>query len=79
VVILLKNFEFKRREVVQPFAFNFPCFDFVSDKGERMKVTACIVAISFYQDELGRDKISYACKNGKGCKCPYCIYAFQKE
>ncbi|MEM2259982.1 MAG: hypothetical protein QXP52_00195 [Candidatus Aenigmatarchaeota archaeon] len=69
----------KRREIVQPYAYSFPCFDFVDSNGNNRKVTACIVAISFFQDEQGRDRITYACKNAKGCYCKYCNYAFQKE
>jgi len=72
--------EIVRRYAIPPlFAYHFPCFDFVNEKGERMKVTACIVAISSYQDELGRDRTTYACKNSKGCRCSYCNYAFIKE
>jgi hypothetical protein len=70
--------EIVRRYAV-PYAYHFPCFDFVDENGERKKVTACLVAISFYQDELGRDRITYACKNGKGCRCPYCNYTFKEE
>jgi hypothetical protein len=71
--------EIVRRRRVEPYAHDFPCFDFVDEKGNNRKVTGVIVAISFYQDELGRDKVTYACKNSKGCRCPYCNYAFIKE
>jgi hypothetical protein len=74
-----KMSEVVRRRNVEPYVYHFPCFDFVDEKGNQRKVTGVIVSISFYQDEFGKDRIGYACKNAKGCRCPYCNYAFIKE
>jgi hypothetical protein len=70
--------EVVRRLPVRPYARPFPCHNFTNEKGEKMLVTAIIVAISFYQDELGRDRIGYACSLGEKCNFPYCTYAYKK-
>jgi hypothetical protein len=69
----------ERRKLAHPFAYAFPCFNFIDEKGNQRKVTAVIVAISYYQDELGRDRIGYACSLGENCGCTYCGYSFKSK
>jgi hypothetical protein len=71
--------EIVRRRNVEPYAYHFPCFNFVDKNGNQRKVTAVIVAISYYQDELGRDRIGYACSLGENCGCTYCGYSFKSK